>query len=191
MLSRLWPTLRHLIPLCITNASKAYFFIFLLELLVCYPLIHYTNAYSYNEIPENSGSGVAQNDSTMLKFLDKYTQPTLKWVLLNYLVSVSYSWSQLLYKKQDIEPTLIFFLISHQFPSLFLSSLLDTPCIYLGKYWRVRYLWWQAKYWAGTYSHYILFTKNIDLGTSKISINSNEIFWIHSTKVLCEKGLNS
>lgn len=75
-------------------ASKVYFFkfIFLLDFLVHYPQIHCTNAYSYNEILENSGSGVAQNDSTMLKVLDKCTQQTLKWVLLNHLVSISYSW---------------------------------------------------------------------------------------------------
>lgn len=41
---------------------------------------------------------------------------------------------QLLYKKQDLKQSLIFFLISQQFPSLFISSLLDTPCIYLGKH---------------------------------------------------------
>lgn len=154
-------------------------FIFLLDLLVYYPRIHYTNAHSYNEILENSGSGVAQNDSTMLKFLDKCTQQTLKWMLLNQLVSISYSWDSFCAKKQDLKPTLIFFLISHQFHSLFLSSLLDTPCIYLGKYWRVRYFWWQAKYRAGTYLHYILFTKNVDLGTLKISMDLNEVFWIH------------
>lgn len=41
--------------------SKVYFFkfIFLLDFLVYYPRIHYTNAYSYNEILENSASGVA------------------------------------------------------------------------------------------------------------------------------------
>lgn len=154
-------------------------FIFLLDLLVYYPRIHYTNAHSYNEILENSGSGVAQNDSTMLKFLDKCTTTNSE---MNAIESLGFNFlfmGQLLCKKQDLKPTLIFFLISHQFHSLFLSSLLDTPCIYLGKYWRVRYFWWQAKYRAGTYLHYILFTKNVDLGTLKISMDLNEVYWIH------------
>lgn len=66
---------------------------------------------------------------------------------------------QSLYKKQDINPASIIFLISHQFPSLFLSSLLDTPFTYVEKYWRARDLCWQAKYWAGEYLHYTLFSK--------------------------------
>lgn len=80
MLSRLGPTLRYLNLLCITNASKVYFskFILFLDLLVHCPRTHYTNTCSYNEILENSGSGLAQNDSTMLKLLDKCTQQTLQ-----------------------------------------------------------------------------------------------------------------
>lgn len=112
---------------------------------------------------------------------------TIESLGLNFLFM-----GQSLYKNWDTKPASILFLISHQFPSLFLSSLLDTPCTYLEKYWRVRDLWWQAKYWAGTYLHYTLFSKKRGFKHLK-NIHKFESSFVNtfSWTVLGEKGLNS
>lgn len=143
-------------------------------------------ACSYNEILENSGSGVAWNDSTMLK-LDKISAHNKHWNESYWIARFKFPIHGRVFVQNPRYKTSFNHL--SDFPeilSLFLFSLLDTPCTYLERYWRVRDLWWQGLNTVMEFIYIILYsqkkTNHVGLGTSKTSMNFNQVFWIHSSE---------